>query len=291
MRILVFFPFSPEQITELTDLARSLGDHEILHADNEQEASRLVSDCEVILGHFPEPVTTAAGNLRWIQSFSAGMDKFLYPAVIERDEVVVTNMAGLYAPQGGEHAWALLLALARGLLPAIRNMGERSWGGGGLPIIELTGSTLGIIGLGGFGLETLQRAAGYDMRVLALDPVRLEPPAGVEEVRSPTTANLRWLLAAADAVIVACPLTAETRHMIGAAQLAAMKRTAYLICVSRGGIIEEDALAVAAGTATAAVTGWMAIEVMMRAIRVGRLLPFALYCSVLGFAALGMGAT
>lgn len=260
MKILVFFPFSPQQIAEFTDLAASLGGHQVVIADSEPEASRLASGCEVILGHFPEGVTAAAENLRWIQSFSAGMDKFLYPAVIERDEVVVTNMAGLYAPQGGEHAWALLLALARGLLPSIRNMSERSWGGGGLPVIELTGSTLGIIGLGGFGLEILQRAAGYDMRVLALDPVRLEPPAGVEEVRSPTRTNLHWLLAAADAVIVACPLTPDTRHMIGADELAAMKKTAYLVCVSRGGIIEEEALADALGRGGIAGAGLDVVE-------------------------------
>ena len=242
MKILVFFPFTESQLTEFTELAATLGDHEVVHAENEEQACQLAADCEVILGHFPSSVTAIARELRWIQSFSAGMDKFLYPAVIERDEVVVTNMAGQYAPQGGEHAWAFLLALARGLLPSIRNMTERSWGLS-QPAIELTGSTLGIIGLGGFGVETLRRAAGYDMRVLALDPVRLDPPVGVQEVRTPTTANLHWLLSAADAVVVACPLTPETHHMIGASELASMKSSAYLVCVSRGGIIDEGALA------------------------------------------------
>lgn len=242
MRILVFFPFTSEQLQSLEDLAASHGGHELLHADNEDEARRLAPGCEAILGHFPASVAAATEDLRWVQSFSAGMDKFLYPEIIERDEVVVSNMAGLYAPQGGEHAWAFLLALARGLLPSIRNMAERSWGLAS-PIVELTGGTLGIIGLGGFGLESLQRAAGYEMRVLALDPVRLEPPAGVEEVRVPSPDNLAWLLADSDAVIVACPLTDQTRHMIGRKELSMMKKTGYLVCVSRGGIIDEDALA------------------------------------------------
>jgi phosphoglycerate dehydrogenase-like enzyme len=90
--------------------------------------------------------------------------------------------------------------------------------------------------------------------------VRLEPPAGVEEVRSPTSTNLHWLLAAADAVIVGCPLTADTRHMIGADELAAMKETAYLICVSRGGIIVEDALADALGSGGIAGAGLDVVE-------------------------------
>ncbi|MDA0336802.1 MAG: D-2-hydroxyacid dehydrogenase [bacterium] len=242
MKILVFFPFTAPQLAELSELAGSLGGHEIVHANTEEEAVQLATGCEVLLGYFPPPVAAATRDLRWIQSFSAGMDKFLYPEIIERGEVVVTNMAGLYAPQGGEHAWAFLLALTRGLLPSIRNMAERSWGLSG-PIVELTGSTLGIIGLGGFGTETLQRAAGFGMRVIALDPVRLTAPPGVDAVRPPTRENLHWLLAAADAVVVACPLTAETRHMIGPEELAAMKSSAYLVCVSRGGIIDEEALA------------------------------------------------
>jgi phosphoglycerate dehydrogenase-like enzyme len=242
MKILVFFQFTAAQLAEFTELAATLGGHDVVHADNEEDACRLAPGCEVIMGHFPSSVTAATSDLRWIQSFSAGMDKFLYPAVIERDEVVVTGMAGRYASQGGEHAWAFLLALARGLLPSIRNMADRSWGLS-QPAIELTGGTLGIIGLGGFGLETVQRAAGYSMRVVALDPVRLAPPAGVDEVRPPTAANLHWLLAASDAVVVACPLTPDTQQMIGADELAVMKSTAYLVCVSRGGIIDEGCLA------------------------------------------------
>ena len=81
------------------------------------------------------------------------------------------------------------------------------------------------------------------MTVLALDPVVQPPVPGVAEVLPPSAANLTELLSRADAVVVACPLTAETRHLIGAAELAAMKKSAYLVCVSRGGIIDEEALA------------------------------------------------
>ena len=241
MRILVCFDFTGDQIDELVQLARRHGDHEVVVAENESAAEDLASTAEVLLGLFPESVVAAAPGLRWVQSHSAGMDGFLHPAVVGREEVVVTNMAGLYAPQGGEHAWALLLALTRGLLPSARGMAERQWRGG--KTFELTGGTLGLIGLGGFGLETAKRASGYDMTLLALDPVRLAPPEGVEEVRPPTRENLMWLLAESDAVMVCCPLTDETRHMIGPGELAAMKPSAYLVCVSRGGIIDESALA------------------------------------------------
>ena len=121
--------------------------------------------------------------------------------------------------------------------------------------------TLGLIGLGGFGLETAKRAGGYDMSLLALDPVRLDPPEGVREVRPPTRENLRWLMSESDAVVVCCPLTGETRHMIGPEELAAMKPSAYLVCVSRGGIIDEDALCEALRTERLAGAGLDVCEV------------------------------
>ena len=259
MRILVYFRFSDEQMEELVQMARRHGDHEVVAAEEAAEAVSLAPDAEVLLGHFPEAVVAAAPRLRWIQSHSAGMDGFLHPAVVEREEIVITNMAGLYAPQGGEHAWALLLALSRGLVPSVRNMDRREWRGGST--VELAGGTLGLIGLGGFGLETAKRAAGYDMRLLALDPVRLDPSAGVQEVRRPTPESLRWLMSESDAVVVCCPLTEETRHLIGAGELAAMKPSAYLVCVSRGGIIDETALCEALGTGRLAGAGLDVCEV------------------------------
>jgi len=237
MKVLIFYPFTQEQIEELRAVA---GGAEVLHATTEPEALRLVPEATALLGHFPPAVFAVAKRLRWIQSFSAGLDNFLYPAVIESD-VVVTNMAGIYASQGAEHAWALLLALARGLPRFIRSQTQRLWQRA--PVVELSGGTLGIIGLGGFGVEIARRAAGYDMTVLALDPVRTEPPKGVAELRPPTRAALLDLLARSDAVMIACPKTPETIHLIGAGELKAMKPAAFLVCVTRGGIIDEAALA------------------------------------------------
>lgn len=259
MKIVVYYPFTGEQIAEFRSLAQRYGEHVVVHVDDEGQARSQAVDAEVILGHFPESVTTAAADLRWVQSYSAGMDKFLYTAIIERDDVVVTNMAGLYAPQGGEHAWALLLALTRGLLPAIRNHADKSWRGIGSSV-ELSGGTLGIVGMGGFGTETARRAAGYEMHVIALDPVVHEPPVGVDDVRPPTPENLRWLLSAADAVVVTCPLTDATRHLIGRRELATMKDTAYLVCVSRGGIIDEGALVEALHAGAIAGAGLDVVE-------------------------------
>lgn len=243
MKILVHYPFTDEQHDRLRQLARENGGHEVFVVSSDQEAMAVADTIDIIVGHFSPAVCAAAPNLRWIQSFSTGMDKFLFPAIIARDEVVISNVAGLYAPQGGEHAWALLLALTRGLDRSIRHNDQRKWAGG--TTVELTGQTLGLVGLGGFGIEMAKRAAGYDMPILAIDPVRRDRPPGVCELKDNTRENLHSLLGRADVVMMACPLTEETYHLIGREELALMKQSAYLINVTRGGIIDEDALCAA----------------------------------------------
>ena len=240
MKILIHYPFTDEQHDHLRQIARENGGHEVVVANDDDEALAVAGEIDVIVGHFPPTVCAAALNLRWIQSFSTGMDKFLFPEIIARAGVAISNVAGLYAPQGGEHAWALLLALTRGIAQSIRHNDQRKWAGGAT--VELTGQTLGLVGLGGFGLEMAKRAAGYDMSIIAIDPVRRDRPPGVSELRDNTRENLHDLLGRADVAMMACPLTEETYHLIGREELALMKKSAYLINVTRGGIIDEDAL-------------------------------------------------
>jgi phosphoglycerate dehydrogenase-like enzyme len=242
MKILIHFNrFDDDQIAAFREMVSKYGDHEVLHATSDEDAVARAAEAEVLLGFFPPAVCAAAPKLRWIQSHSAGMDKFLFPELVEREEVAVSNMAGMYAPQGGEHAWGLLLALTRGILPAIHQMAEGAWGGLG-PIINVTGMTMGVIGMGGFGMEIVKRAAGYDMTIIAIDAVRTDKPAGVDELKPATRENLHGLLRRSDVVMTACPLTPETYHLISSEEFAQMKQSAYLINVTRGGIIDEPAL-------------------------------------------------
>lgn len=242
MKILIYYPFADEDVAEFRRIAGAAS-HEVIFTNNEAEALIAAPEIEVILGHFLPSVCAAAPNLRWIQSFSAGMDKFLFPALVERDEVMLSNMAGMYAPQGAEHAWAFLLCLARGIIPAWEQKKQHQWKAGS--VVEITGMTLGIIGMGGFGLEMVKRAAGYDMTILAVDPVRTDVPAGVAELKPATEENIHSLLRRSDVVMMACPRTPETYHLISHEELALMKPSAYLINVTRGGIIDEDALVAA----------------------------------------------
>ena len=236
MKILVCFPFSAAERGTLAAVARRHGSHEVVHADAPGEALAIAGDAEVVMGNLTPGLLLAAREARWAHAFSAGLDKILNDEVAALP-LTLTNMAGKYAVQGGEHAWAFLLALSRGVghAAAVKRWQHPT-------VLSLTGGTLLIIGLGGFGMETLKRAAGYDMTVLALDPVRTEAPDGVAELLPPTRDNLHAFLARADAVAVTCPLVPETYHLIGSAELACMKPTAYLSAVSRGGIIDEPAL-------------------------------------------------
>jgi len=243
MHILIQYPFTPEQLDGFSDLAARAGGHTVHTATDEASALASAAEAEVIMGHFPPSVCAAAPKLRWVQSFSTGMDKFLFPEIVERDEVKVSNVAGLYASQGGEHAWALLLALTRQLPLAVHNKDKRLWSSEA--VVEIAGSTVGVIGMGGFGMEIAKRAQGYSMTVIAVDAVRTEKPSYVDELRPATAENLRDLLRRSDIVMTACPLTKETYHLIGAAELALMKPSAYLINVTRGGIIDEPALVAA----------------------------------------------
>jgi phosphoglycerate dehydrogenase-like enzyme len=155
-------------------------------------------------------------------------------------DAVLTSMAGVKADQGSEHAWALLLSLTRGIHHSVRRQQQRQWKGSGR--VVLRGGTLGIVGLGGFGTGMATKAAGFGMNVLAIDLVRTEAPACVDELRPATRDNLHDLLGRSDAVMIACPLTRQTRGLIGADELAAMRPTAYLVHVTRGGIVDERAL-------------------------------------------------
>ena len=255
MNILVCFPFSAAERGTLDAIARRHGRHEVVHVDSPGAGLATAGDAEVVMGNLTPGLMLAAREANWAHSFSAGLDKLLNEQVAALP-ITLTNMAGKYAVQGGEHAWAFLLALSRGIghAAAVKRWQQPT-------VFSLTGGTLLIIGLGGFGMETLKRAAGYDMTVLALDPVRTEAPDGVAELLPPTRDNLHAFLARADAVAVTCPLVPETYHMIGQAELAAMKPAAYLVSVSRGGIIDEPALMAALRAGRIAAAGLDVTEV------------------------------
>ena len=258
MKILVDFAFSEDQIEQLRAVAARNGGHELIQIHSDREGVAEAPEAEVILGYFKKAVCEAAPNLKWMQTFAAGLDSVIYDGLADREGVVISNMAGEYA--AADHAWALYLALVRRLDRDMRQQLRGEWiaahdqG-------DVAGGTLGLIGCGGFGVEMAKRALGYDMSVLAIDAVRTEKPDVVSELKPATKENLHSLLQRSDAVMVATPRTPQTYRMIGREELAQMKSSAYLVNVARGGIIDEDALAQSLKTGRLAGAGLDVCEV------------------------------
>jgi phosphoglycerate dehydrogenase-like enzyme len=133
---------------------------------------------------------------------------------------------------------ALILAFSRSIHVAVRNQAAHNWNPRACRNTEIAGQTLGIIGLGSIGLETARRAKALGMNVISMERPGRARPAEVDRL----VADKIALCAQSDFVLVATPLTPETRHIVGEAELAAMKPTAYLINISRGRCVDEQAL-------------------------------------------------
>jgi phosphoglycerate dehydrogenase-like enzyme len=175
-------------------------------------------------------------NLRWIHTISAGVDHLLFPELRESD-AILTNASGVFNIPIAETVMAYILAVVKRLPEFWAHQREHRWEK--LPLRELRGLTVGIVGLGDIGTEVARLCRAFGMRVLGLRR-RPAPSDLADEVLPPD--RLQDLLARSDFVVIAVPLTAETRGMIGRAELAAMKPDAWLVNISRGAIVDEEAL-------------------------------------------------
>jgi cyclase len=239
-RIVVPSGLMPARLEELKLIAPEV---EFIPAKNEAEAAKVVGDADAVLGFCTPEIVKAGRNLRWVQSGHAGVDHELSRELVDSN-IVLTNMARIHGPEAADQAFALLLSLTRGPHAAAPKSGEdRNWRKLDGELTELHGKTMLVVGLGGIGSQVARRAHAFGMRVRALDPKDMERPDYVFSLDKP--AKLTDLLPAADVVVIACPLTPETKGLFGEKQFAAMKKTAYLINVARGGIVDTAVLTAA----------------------------------------------
>lgn len=192
----------------------------------------------------PKEAVTRAARLKWVHCSGHAVGHFPLAELAAR-AIIVTNSRGVQAIPIAEHVMACILALARRLPHAMRDQQERLWRPndliGDLSPWVLAGRTLGIIGVGTLGEAIATRARPFGMHVIG---VRRHPergrPAGFDEVLGP--ADLDRLLALADVVVVAAPLTAETNLLLDADAIAKMKSGAILVNIARGQLVDEKAL-------------------------------------------------
>ncbi|MBI2835426.1 MAG: D-2-hydroxyacid dehydrogenase [Acidobacteria bacterium] len=227
-------------------LRRAFPHHTVIHVEDEAAVVARIRDADVAFqSEFRPAMLEAAQRLRWIHSPAAGVGNMLFPDMV-RSEVRITNSRGIHADPIAEHVVGAVVALRRKLPVAVRRQAEHVWAqneiAGGTPIRLLRGQLMGIVGLGAIGSAIARAAAGLGLRVWAVRRrVNAERPAGVEKVFPP--AGLPRVLAEADVIVLAAPLTAETRGIIGARELALMKPDAILVNVGRGKLVREAELA------------------------------------------------
>lgn len=199
---------------------------------------------DIFCGHPKVPVpweqVVSEGRLRWIQSSAAGLDHCLVPAVVN-SSIIVTSASGVLADQVSEHAVGLAIACTRRLPLFLAQQAAREFVR--RPTRDLTGATVGIVGLGGVGRRLAEVLAPFRVRILATDWFPVRKPPGVEFLGPPSA--LPDVLAAADVLFLCAPLTQHTRGMIDAAAFARMKPGAILVNVARGPLVDEAALVAA----------------------------------------------
>jgi len=255
LNVLVTMPFGESQLASLRAVSPRLS----LTCEDARRAD--YSRAEILYAGVPPRDLSRAPGLKWVQLHMAGVNALRDHPLYTDTPVLLTTTSGVHAATIAEYAITVLLALAHRVPRMVEWQGKGVWPPDGerwslfVPT-ELRGSTLGIIGYGSIGRELARIAkTALGMTVLACkrDPARHEddgyalpgtgdPHGALPEAWFPPE-EVSKLLARSDAVVMCAPLTRDTEHMIGAAELRAMKPSAYFVNVGRGATVDETALA------------------------------------------------
>lgn len=226
---------------------------EVVCVESDGSLNGDASDAEIYLNWFYlksailDQVLTAAPNIRWQHTPSAGVNHLLTPLALSRD-LTLTNGAGVHGTPVAEFVLAFMLNHAKRLRKFHEFQVEHNWHGD-MALQELAGATVLIIGAGSIGQAIARRASAFGMRVWG-SRQRAQPLPNFERIVTAT--EWRSLLPEANYVVIATPLTPETKGMIDLTALQSMHPSAYLINIARGAIVDEAALL------TALTEGWIA---------------------------------
>ena len=209
---------------------------------DEDEILQLASDVDMIIAiRVSRKLIESATKLKMIQTIGVGVDRIDIDAAAERG-VIVCNAVGLNAIPVAEHAVALMLALAKNIKLYDKDIRRGGWPR--TPAALLHRKTLGIVGLGSIGMEVAKRAKAFGMKIIAIKrhpSEELKAKLGIDFLGGQD--DLPHILKESDFVVLSIVLTPETIKMIGERELRMMKKSAYLVNISRGTVINEDALA------------------------------------------------
>ena len=241
-RVLLLHGFPPETTGTPADLRDHVEDAlpevDLELATDHDDARERIPDAQVVIEHgITDDLLARADTLEWLQSLSAGVDRYDLNALAERD-VILTNVSGVHANPIAEHVLALALAFERRLPRAMEQQRDHEWRR--FPAGELRGSTLGVVGVGAIGGRVAELASAVGMDVLGVKRDTSTYNDAVDEIHPPEA--LHTVLGRSDYVVLACPLTEETEGMIGAEELASIGADGVLINVARGAVVDREAL-------------------------------------------------
>lgn len=239
---------TPRLAESVAALAREMlpAGYELTVARSDAKLVAALPTADVLMGTASRPLPPEAlammGNLKLVQLFSAGYDAIDVEAMRRLHLPVATN-GGANAIGVAEHAIMLMLTVYRDLTALDARVKTGNWRRGaigGQNFLELTGKTVGIVGLGMIGREVAKHLRGFDVTALYYDVVRPDPET--ERALAVRYVPLAELLARADIVTLHTPLQPATQHLINRESLRTMKRSAILINAARGGLVDHEAL-------------------------------------------------
>ncbi len=258
MKLVIYPAVEPERLARIEQAAGAMVIDNVLE---EAIAVDAIKDADAFFGKLTPAMLAASTKLRWVQSPTASLEHYVFPELVTHP-CTLTNMRGLFSDVIADHVLGYILCFARNLHTYLRQQIARHWepvggeqartsfsAGPGIVSamdrshLHLSDCTVGIVGLGAIGTEVALRANAFGMRVLAVDPVRTDKPAGVDALWP--LDRLTDLLGQSDFVVIAAPHTPQTAGMFDRETIQQMKRSAYLINIGRGVIVKLDDLCAA----------------------------------------------
>ena len=224
------------------ELRDSFPEIEFVVAYDPAEHADAIRDADAFFGWPNDEAFAAAQKLRWIACPGMGIDRIVaYQNIVDSD-VPITNAPGTHVTSMADHAIGAMVGLTHRFQEAFADRQERTWDTQKYAsrITELTGTTVGIFGLGAIGRAVAERAAAFGTTILAVDPGPSEVPASVRECWD--LDRLDDLCRFSNFLVIAAPVLDTTRNSIDARRIALMPEGSYVIVISRGNIVDEDAL-------------------------------------------------
>lgn len=213
-------------------------DLDLVHAEDDEAMLAAAPDAEVVVtSRIPDDLLEAAERLEWVQALSAGYD-FIDLEALEQRGTALTTVSGIHAKPIGQQVMGYLLYFARRFDKAVAQQADREWDR--YLAGELGDATVGIVGVGAIGGQVAEYCQAFDAEVLGVKRDTSEVPDGVDELYGP--AELNSVLEECDYLVIACPLTDETKGLIDAAALSTLDQNAVLVNIARGEIVDEAAM-------------------------------------------------